>query len=104
MSLAMLAEIVCGVAVIPIVLWFYPHCARPGLTWARARRPAFIAAQVGTLAGVLTGLIYILDPLGLLPRGSFVAALVLLVVWLPAPLAFLRPIWIVRATGGPSGA
>ena len=104
MSIPGLIQLACGVAVIPMALWFYPHCARPSLVSRHARTGAFVLAQVGTMAAVLAGALFIGDAIGTMPREAARAALVLIVLWLPAPLAYLRPAWLVRATGGPARA
>ena len=104
MSVQVMIQLACGVAVIPMVLWFYPHCARPSLAHAHARPAAFLITQLGTVAGVVIGVTYIADALGFLPRSAAVVGLVLMAAWAPAALAYLRPMWVVRATGGPTNA
>jgi hypothetical protein len=100
MSVRMMVLLLCGIAVIPWSVWFYPHCSQPTLASARARRSAFVLAQLGTAAAVLAGLVFIADAAGFVPREATAVSAVLLVIWLPAPLAHLRPQWILRLTGG----
>jgi hypothetical protein len=104
MSIPGLIQLACGLAVIPMALWFYPHCARRSLASRHARTGAFVLAQLGTVAAVLAGALFIGDAIGTVPREAAPAGFVLIVLWLPAPLAFLRPRWLVRATGGPARA
>jgi hypothetical protein len=96
-----MVDLACGLILLPSALWFYPHCSRPSLDHARARRSAFVLAQLGTAAAVVAGAAFIMDVAGFLPREAIVVTVLLLVIWLPAPLAYLRPHWIVRLTGGP---
>jgi hypothetical protein len=101
MSVRMMILLVAGLTLLSSSIWFYAHCSRPRLVAARARPSAFVLAQLGTVAALLAGAMFIADVAGFLPREAVAVTLLLLVIWLPAPLAYLRPQWIVRLTGGP---
>jgi hypothetical protein len=90
------------------VLWFYPHCVRPSLAVAGARRVAFVVgfgACVILSAALLGGAIATVEGLrGEGPSGYvwYVPDLVVMFASLVvAAVGWGRPAWVVRLTGGP---
>ena len=100
-SLIRLFELGIGVYLIGGTAWFYPHCIKPSLTWARARPIAFTLALVATSAGMVAGALAVVHALDRLPEAISRVGVVLGLLWAPAALSYIRPRWIVRVTGGP---
>ncbi len=97
-------SVLCGLFFIPIVAWFYPHCARPSLQWARGKPVAFTVAALSSAAGIAAGGMMLVEGFVGLSREMLTASLLLALLWLPAALSYLRPAWIIRLTGGPAHA
>ena len=90
-----------------IAAWFYPHCARPGLAAARSRRIGYRIVLAATIVAGPSFLARGIDVLVAFPRP--IDDLLDLVPYLATleaipMLAYLRPAWIVRLTGGPEHA
>ena len=89
-----------AIIAIAIPIWFYPHCARPALAYAGARRHAFLIAMAATAAGVDSGVLLLADAVIEVPSSIRQLGIVSGVLWIPAGLSFLVPNVVVRVTGG----
>jgi hypothetical protein len=93
-------EFALGAGGAGIAIWFYPHCARPSLALAGARRPAFIVALAGTIASAFGFALAVVGSLVLLPEMLYRLGADLGLLFFVSAAAFLAPGLFIRLTGG----
>ncbi|HEX5823684.1 MAG TPA: hypothetical protein VFY18_04415 [Candidatus Limnocylindrales bacterium] len=88
---------------VALLAWFYPHCIRPSLDWSHARPNAYRLAAFGCILAAVAftadAAIFELFP----TQRVWIPPLVALTAigFAIAAIAWGRPRWIVRVTGGP---